>query len=44
MSNPFAAFCDYFLRHMRLGSQLNLPHQRETILHLFERLQKNFPT
>src|SRR5438309_10181521 len=44
MSNPFAAFCDDFYVNMRLGSQLNLPHQRETLLHFFERVQKQFPT
>src|SRR6266566_4936027 len=43
MSNPFAAFCDDFYVNMRLGSQLNLPHQRETLLHFFERIQKEFP-
>ena len=43
MSNPFAAFCDDFYVNMRLGSQLTLPHQRETLLHFFERIQKNFP-
>jgi len=43
MSNPFAAFCDDFYVNMRLGSQLNLPHQRETLLHFFERIQKGFP-
>jgi hypothetical protein len=43
MSNPFAAFCDDFYINVRLGSQLNLPHQRETLLHFFERIQKEFP-
>jgi hypothetical protein len=43
MSNPFAAFCDDFYVNMRLGSQLNLPHQRETLLHFFERIQKEYP-
>jgi hypothetical protein len=43
MSNPFAAFCDDFYVDRRLGSQLNLPHQRETLLHFFERIQKEFP-
>jgi hypothetical protein len=28
---------------MRLGSQLALPHGRETLLHFFERVQKQFP-
>src|SRR5271170_3246805 len=44
MSNPFAAFCDDFYVNMRLGSQLNLPHERETVLHFFERVQKEFPS
>ena len=33
MSNPFAAFCEDFYVNMRLGSQLTLPHNRETVLH-----------
>jgi hypothetical protein len=43
MSNPFSAFCEDFYVNMRLGSQLNLPHSRETLLHLFERVQKAYP-
>src|ERR1700734_1881106 len=43
MSNPYSTFCDDFYINMRLGSQLNLPHQRETLLHFFERIQKEFP-
>jgi hypothetical protein len=43
MSNPYAAFCDDFYINMRLGSQLSLPHQRETLLHFFERVHKDFP-
>jgi len=43
MSNPFAPFCEDFYVNMRLGSQLSLPHSRETVLHLFERVQKVFP-
>jgi len=43
MSNPYGAFCEDFYVNMRLGSQLNLPHQRETLLHFFERVQKAFP-
>jgi len=44
MANPFGAFCEDFYVNMRLGSQLNLPHNRETLLHFFERVQKQFPT
>jgi hypothetical protein len=43
MAVPFAAFCDDFYVNMRLGSQLNLPHSRETVLHFFERVQKAYP-
>ncbi len=44
MSNPYAAFCEDFYVNMRLGSQLALPHNRETLLHFFERVQKSYPT
>jgi hypothetical protein len=44
MYNPFSAFCDDFYVNMRLSTQLNLPHSRETVLHFFERLQKEFPS
>jgi hypothetical protein len=43
MTHPFSAFCDDFYINMRLGSQLALPNQRETLLHFFERVQKGFP-
>ncbi len=44
MSNPYSTFCEDFYVNMRLGSQLALPHQRDTVLHFFERVQKRFPT
>lgn len=43
MTNPYSAFCEDFYVNMRLGSQLALPHGRETLLHFFERVQKSFP-
>ena len=43
-SNPFSAFCEDFYVNMRLGSQLALPHGRETLLHFFERVQKAHPS
>lgn len=42
-TQPFSAFCDDFYVNMRLGSQLALPNNRETLLHFFERVQKGFP-
>jgi len=44
MSNPYGAFCGDFYVNMRLGSQLPLPHNRETTLHFLESVQKKFPT
>jgi hypothetical protein len=44
MSNPYSSFCEDFYVNLRLGSQLSLPHQRETLLHFFERIQKEFPS
>lgn len=44
MSNPYSSFCEDFYVNMRLGSQLQLPHSRETVLHFFERVQKVFPS
>jgi hypothetical protein len=43
MYNPFSAFCDDFYVNMRLSTQLNLPHSRDTVLHFFERVQKEYP-
>ncbi len=43
MSHPYSAFCEDFYVNMRLGSQLNLPNNRETLLHFFERVQKQYP-
>jgi hypothetical protein len=43
MSNPYASFCQDFYINMRLNTQLNLPHNRETVLHFFERVQREFP-
>jgi hypothetical protein len=44
MDNPFSAFCDDFYVNMRLSTQLQLPHSRDSVLHFFERLQKDFPS
>jgi hypothetical protein len=43
MSNPYSSFCEDFYVNMRLGSQLALPHGRDTMLHFFERVQKAYP-
>jgi hypothetical protein len=43
MSASYSAFCDDFYINLRLGSQLSLPHGRETVLHFYERMQRAFP-
>jgi hypothetical protein len=40
---PFASVCDDFYVNMRLATQLSLPHNRETVLHFFERVQRQYP-
>src|SRR4051794_26883987 len=44
MSTPYGAFCGEFYVNMRLGSQLRLPRNRETVLHFMESVQKQFPS
>lgn len=44
MPNPYASFCDDFYVNMRLGSQLALPTQRDTVLHFFEQIQRAYPS
>lgn len=44
MSNPYASFCQDFYVNLRLNTQLNLPHNRETVLHFFERIGREFPS
>ncbi len=43
MSNPYSSFCEDFYVNMRLGSQLALPSERDTVVHFFDRLQRAFP-
>ena len=43
MYAPFASACDDFYINMRLATQLSLPHNRETVLHFFERVQRQYP-
>ena len=43
MENEFNNICDDFYVNLRLGTQMGLPHQRETLLHFFEQIQKAFP-
>lgn len=43
MASEFNNVYDDFYVNLRLGTQMALPHQRETLLHFFEQIQKAFP-
>lgn len=42
--NRYSSLCDDFYVNMNLSTEMELPNNRETILHFFERLQKSYPT
>lgn len=42
--NPYSSLSDDFYINMNLSTEMELPANRETILHFFERVQKTFPT
>ena len=42
--NRYSALCDDFYVNMNLSTEMELPHNRETVLHFFERIQKKYPT
>ena len=40
----YNSLSDDFYVNMNLSTEMELPHNRETVLHFFERLQKKYPT
>jgi len=42
--NPYSSLCDDFYVNMNLSTEMELPANRETILHFFERVQKTYPS
>jgi hypothetical protein len=42
--NQYNALSDDFYINMNLGTEMELPANRETVLHFFERVQKTYPT
>jgi hypothetical protein len=42
--HPYSSLCDDFYVNLNLSTEMDLPASRETILHFFERLQKEYPT
>jgi hypothetical protein len=41
--NPYSGLCDDFYVNMNLCTEMELPSNRETILHFFERIRKAYP-
>jgi len=41
--NRYASLCDDFYLNMHLQTELELPQQRETVLHYFEQMQRRYP-
>jgi hypothetical protein len=41
---PYASLADDFYINMNLATEMELPGQRETVLHFFERIQRKFPS
>jgi hypothetical protein len=42
--NRYSSLCDDFYINMNLSTEMELPTNRETILHFFERVQKTYPS
>jgi len=42
--NGYNSLCDDFYVNMNLSTEMELPNNRETVLHYFERIQKKYPT
>ena len=41
--HKYGALCDEFYVNMHLGTEMDLPQNREAVLHFFEQVQKRFP-
>ena len=44
MATSYGTLCDDFYVNMTLNTELDLPTNRDTILHFFERIQRQYPT
>ena len=40
----YASYCDDFYVNMNLSTEMELPQNRETVLHYFEQIQRKYPT
>ncbi len=44
MANSYSSLCDDFFVDMHINTELDLPGNRDTVLHFFERIQRQFPS
>ncbi len=44
MTTSYGSLCDDFYINMNLNTELELPAERDTILHFFERIQRQYPS
>ena len=42
--NRYSSLCDDFYVNMNLSTEMELPANRETVLHFFDRIQKTYPS
>ena len=42
--NPYGSLCDDFYVNMTLSTEMDLPNNREALLHFYERVQKSYPS
>jgi len=42
--SKYASLCDEFYVNLNLTTEMELPSQRETVLHFFEQIQRQYPT
>lgn len=41
--NGYGSYCEDFYLNMNLGTEMEVPQTRETVLHFFEQVQRRFP-
>ncbi|MBN1845880.1 MAG: hypothetical protein JW810_09370 [Sedimentisphaerales bacterium] len=44
MTTSYGSLCDDFYVNMNLNTQMDLSRERDTLLHFFERIQRQYPT
>ena len=40
----YGSYCEDFYLNMNLGTEMEVPQSRETVLHFFEQVQRRFPS